>query len=124
MAGQTPIVEGNHAGAHIVDEPSKKIARKKIVILAGATLKAGAVLGMVTASKKYVEFNPAAGDGSQSAKAVLFDNVIDNGSDQEAVANIRECALNAQEVVWKPGMTAGEITAAKAQLDALNIVLC
>jgi hypothetical protein len=124
MAGQTPIVEGNHAGAHIVDEPSKKISRKKIVILTGITLKAGAVLGQVTASKKYVELNPAAADGSQSAAGVLFDNVTDNGADQYAMVHVRECAMNALEVVWKTGMSAGEITTATAQLDALNIVLC
>lgn len=124
MAGQTPIVEGNHAGAHIVDEPSKKISRKKIVILAGVTLKAGSVLGQITASKKYVEVNPSASNGSQVAAAVLFDNVIDNGADQEAIAHVRHCAMNKLEVVWKAGMTAGEINTATGQLDALDIALC
>lgn len=124
MAGQTPIVEGNHAGAHIVDEPSEKISRKKIVILAGVTLKAGAVLGEITASKKHVEVNPSANDGSQNAAAVLFDNVTDNGEDQEVIAHVRQCVMNKLEVVWKSGMTEGEIKAATAQLDALDIVLC
>jgi|GEM_PF-2595770 len=121
---QTPIVEGNHAGAHLVEVPTLAITRKKITLLSDQNLKAGAVLGKITIGGKYKELNPAATDGSEVAAGILFDNEHADGADKEVLADLRHFVANKQEVVWKAGMTAGEITTATAELDALSIVLC
>lgn len=47
---------------------------------AAETWPAGAVLGKVTASGKYVRFDPGAGDGSETPKAVLTQEVTAAGA--------------------------------------------
>jgi hypothetical protein len=48
---------------------------RPVTILTGQNLKRGAVLGVVTASGKYVLSASAAGDGSQTPKAILAADV-------------------------------------------------
>jgi len=48
---------------------------RPVTILAGQNLRRGAVLGLVTASGKYVLSASAASDGSQTPKAVLAADV-------------------------------------------------
>ncbi len=79
-------------------------SRETITVLAGQDLQAGAVLGKVTASGKYKALDPAAVDGS------------------EAAAVVRLAEVNAAELVWPDGITAGEQTTALGQLAALTVI--
>lgn len=118
----TILTEGNHAGEFIVSEVNPMF-REAITVLSGEVLKAGAVLGKITASGKYVEVDPAASDGSQAAAGVLFDNVDATGADKRAVALVRLSVLNAQEIVWPDAISSPNKATAIGQLAALNIVL-
>lgn len=118
---QTPLTQKNGAGAHLVDEPSRHLSRKKVTVT-GGDYPAGQVLGIITASKKYTAHDPAAADGSQVAAAILFDNT-DATTDVEALANTALTAVNKNEITWKAGITAPQIATATAELNTKFIEL-
>jgi hypothetical protein len=74
-------------------------------------------------SKKYVELDPAATNGSQNAAGVLFGPTDATSADTAAVAIVRDAELNAEEVVWPTGISTDDKNAAIAQLEALGILL-
>jgi hypothetical protein len=109
--------EGRYAGEFIVSEGNGRISRETITVLSGQNLQAAAVLGKITASGKYKVLDPAASDGSQTAVAVLYDNV-----DAATADAVRLAEVNGAELVWPVGITAGQKTTALGQLAALNII--
>jgi len=116
------LTEGHYAGEFIVSEGNGRISRETITVLAGENLQAGAVLGKVTASGKYKELTPGAADGSEAAAGILYDTVDATAADAEGVAIVRLAEVNAAEIVWPDGITAGEQTTALSQLAALDII--
>ena len=117
------LQEGQYAGEFIVSEGNGTISRETITVLSGEALEVGAVLGKVTASGKYKALDPAAMDGSQAAVAVLYDAVDASAGDAEGVAILRMAEVNAAELVWPDGITAGQQTTALAQLALLPHVI-
>ena len=116
------LTEGRYAGEFIVSEGNGKISRETITVLSSQTLQAGAVLGKVTASGKYKALDPAAADGPQSAAGIVYDAVDASTADAEGVGVVRLAEVNAAELVWPGGITAGQKTTALGQLTALNII--
>lgn len=57
----------------------------KVTIASSATLTAGAVLGLVTASGKYLLSATGAGDGSETPKAILAQDADASAGDAEAL---------------------------------------
>jgi hypothetical protein len=47
------------------------------------------VLGKITASGKYTEYSDGAADGSETAAAILYDNVDASAGDKDAVVIAR-----------------------------------
>ena len=66
--------------------------------------------------------DPAAADGSQIAAGILNDAVDASAADAEGVAVVRLAEVNAAELIWPAGITAGQKTTALGQLVALNII--
>lgn len=62
------------------------VTTRKIIILSGQNLVAGAVLGKITASSKYILSLSAASDGSQTPDMVLAQDANASGGDIEAIA--------------------------------------
>jgi hypothetical protein len=114
--------EGRYAGEFIVSEGNGRISRETITVLSGQNLQAAAVLGKVTASGKYKVLAPAAVDGSEVAAGILYDAVDASAADAEGVVIIRLAEVNAAELVWPAGITAGQKTTALGQLAAVNII--
>ena len=108
-------------GWYIVAEHSGYYGRDEGVLAAG-TLKAGAVLGRVTATGKYVAFNPGAADGSEEAAAVLYDGADASGGEVDIVVTARATEVRASALAWADGVTDPQKTAAIASLGALGIV--
>lgn len=126
MAPKYPALsEGNYAAAHLVsdEDANGHRSRETIVIAAGANLKAGTVLGKVTASGKYKALTPGAEDGSQTAAGILYGPAPAAAADVRGVANVRETVVNAGEITWPNGITTNDKNAAIAALAALQIVL-
>lgn len=74
-------------------------------------------------SGKYVAFNQDGTNGSEIAAAILYDNVDATSADVEAVAYVRDCEVNGNELTWPSDIEAAEKTAAIAQLAALGIIV-
>jgi hypothetical protein len=106
----------------VVSEGNGRISRETITVLSGQNLQAATVLGKVTASGKYKALDLAASDGSQAAAGILYDAVDASGGDTEGVAIVRLAEVNAAELVWPAGITAGQKTTALGQLTSQNII--
>jgi len=62
------------------------VATRSVIVAAGADLVRGAVLGKITATKKYALSASAAVDGSETPALILAVDVLAAGGDVNAVA--------------------------------------
>lgn len=83
-------------GAAVTNTPKEILNSEKGIIVINVTIKsgegalvAGQVLGIETASEKYVKYDDAAIDGSEVAQAILGDAIDASSSDQLVSAYIR-----------------------------------
>lgn len=111
--------EGRQRAEFIVSEANGSRSRDVVTIITGQNLKAGAVLGKITASGKYTAVNAGAADGSQTAVAVLLDNTDASAADKSAVAILRDAEV-IDDLEWA-ALNAGQITTAKGQLANVGI---
>lgn len=118
------ITEGQHRGEFLVSEANGTRSRGTGTIISGQNLAAGAVVGKITASKKFTELDPDAVDGSEVAAGALYHAVDATGGDVAgAVLILRDAELNEDEVVWPSGISGGEKTTATGELASLGIIL-
>ncbi len=119
-----PIRLGYKTDADVVKTEGKnRISRDEVVLAAGApALRPGAVLGRITASRKYALLAPAAADGSQIAIAVLLENTPAITADRRIVVLARHAEVVLQGLEWPPGIDAGAQSAALAALEERQIV--
>ena len=73
-------------------------------------------------SGKYKEYNPPNTDGSETAVALLLDNVDATSADVTAVAITRNVEVNAAELVWFSGATSDQKNTGLGQLKAQTII--
>lgn len=118
----TTLTEGMHAGGFIVSESNGTRSRVTATLESGQNLDAGTVLGVVTASGKYTQFDQDGADGSESAAGILVYPVDATGGDTACAAIVRDAEVNAAELVWPSDIEPGEKTTALAQLAALGII--
>jgi hypothetical protein len=96
----------------------------QVTVLSGQNLVAGAVVGKVTASGKYVAYdNAGTDDGRRSVAGILVAAVDASGGD---VATGRvllrgPAIVNKNDLTWAAGIDAGEQATAIAALLALGI---
>lgn len=112
-----------HAGGFLIEEGNGDISREVITIASGAgKLRTAAVMGRVTASKKFVPLDPAANDGSETAVAILFRDTDATSADAEATGVVRLATVTAAELVWPAGITDAQKIAALASLATADII--
>ncbi|ORE87732.1 head decoration protein [Aurantimonas sp. 22II-16-19i] len=98
-------------------------SREKVTIASGAgVLKAATVLGKVTASGKYVQFDQDGADGSQTAAGILWEGCDATSADVERVITARDSEVVAEQLIWPDDIIDAERNAALAQLAALGII--
>ena len=119
MANQT---ESRHAGEFLISEANRYRARANITVLSGQNLPAGSVLGKITASGKYKDYDNAAVDGSQAAAGILYEAVDASGGDMKGVAIVRDAEVDDDVINWNAEVGA-DITAGVADLLALGIIV-
>ncbi|MBB6101866.1 hypothetical protein F4827_001714 [Paraburkholderia bannensis] len=73
-------------------------------------------------SSKFKPFDPANTDGSQIPSGILFATKDVTSADKPCAVVTRLAEVNASELVWPTGMSAGAIATALVQLKALTIV--
>lgn len=72
---------------------------------------------------EYGEYNPAASDGTETAKAILFDAVDASSAEQKCVVSVRDCEVTGDELIWKATVTSANKAAATTALASVGIIL-
>ena len=121
------LTEGQHTGEFLLEEPAPKISRKNVTVtVAAATkLQPGHVLAKLSATGKYVPYDDAGSDGSESAAGILYGE-LDNSdgeapADFDAVVIARLAAIRKGDLKWASGVDATAKTHAYTDLEALYI---
>ncbi len=109
------LTEGNHPGEFIISEFGS-ISREEITVVSGQNLVAGTVVGKVTASGKYKNYDDGAADGSEVAAGVLYADVDASAADTAGVILARLAEVNNNLLT---GSDANGVT----DLAALNIIV-
>lgn len=108
---------------YIIFEVGGTLARDVGTIASGSgVLKAGTVLGQITASKKYVPFKPTATDGSEVARAVLYEGCDATTVDVNRTLTSRTTEVAGEALIWGATVTEPQKSAALAALALLHIV--
>lgn len=122
------LTETQHTGEFILGEPDPKISREVVTVTVGAAtkLQSGHVLGVLSATGKYVEYDNAGSDGSEAAAAILYseaDNTDGIGAVDFTCTVIRRlAAVRKDDLKWNSGVDASGKTAAYSDLAALLII--
>lgn len=119
----TTLTETTHPGGFLISEAEGNRARQNVTILSGQDLNAGAVLGIVTDSGKYVEYDSNASDGRETAKAVLFAACDASAGDTVAAIIARDAEVNGDELGYLSGSPAQDVAGAIVDLAAVGIIV-
>ena len=121
-----PVFEQSRATtAHYIVSEAANIyrSREQVIIASGSgVLKAGAILGKVTASGKYAPVNPAASNGTQTAAAILFEGCDATAEDVRRTITARDTEVHADVLIWPAGTTDPQKTTAMGQLASSGII--
>lgn len=108
---------------YIVSEANGFRSRDVGIIASGSgVLKAGSVLGRLTASGKYVPFDPDGEDGSENAAAILYEGCDASDDDVRRTLTARDTEVHADVLLWADGVSDNDKTAALAALADFGIV--
>lgn len=116
--------ERNYPEEVVLSEGPGSRSRDVVVILSGQNLKAGAVLGKITASGKYKQCDNTtpASDGSQNAAAVLLADVDASAADAKGVALTRDAEIKTELLVHNAGASAPNKAAQITNLATFGII--
>ncbi len=117
------IIETSHDAEFLVSEASGTRSREVVTLISGQNLAAGVVLGEITASGKYTQFNQDASDGSQTAAAILRSACDASGGDKQCVVVARDAEVNGAEIAWPSDIETAEKAAGIADLAGEGIVV-
>jgi hypothetical protein len=120
MATQT---ESNYTAEFLLSEGNGSISREEVTIVSGQDLKAGTVLGKITASGKMTAYDDDNGDGSSAAVGILYADIDASAGDVKGTMVARLAEVITGKLIFAGTNDAGDITAGKADLAALNIIL-
>lgn len=117
----TTFTEGPRTAEFLISEANGFRSRDTGLLDAGVvgTLVAGSVLGKVTATGAFAQYNPANADGTQTVAAILFESGV-AGSRRTLV--VRDAEVKASKLAWFSGATVNQIATAVAALKALGLV--
>lgn len=116
MAGSLGVTSTTHddtvliAGDHYSQSP--------ITVVSGtAAMVKGQLVGILTATFKYTDYDPAAADGSEIPRAILSEDVDASAADVDTMA-LFSGVYNADAITWPTVTDAQKNAAIKAMRDA------
>ena len=112
--------ETNHAGEFLLSQANGDRSFEKVVLAAGNNLQAGTVLGKITASGKYSPYNDANIDGTETAAAILYDNVDTSVSGTNADTDV---AVVSRDATVAADSLVGSDVAGVTDLAAIGIIV-
>ncbi len=111
----TSLTNRIRAGGYVQSESNPYIARDHVVIEGGTggagKVYAGTVMGQITASGKYVPWAHGASDGSQTAIAILWDDVDATLGDVVGTITSRLCEVRLADLTYDTGGSVPTMTA-------------
>lgn len=119
----TIIAETSHSHEGIFSEANGTRSRENIIVESGQDLPAMMVLGLVTATSKYAEYNGGLADGTETAVGVLLSAVDASAADVVGVAILRDAEIKLSALQWESGATQQEKDDAVADMLALGIII-
>jgi len=121
----TSFTENNYPLEAILSEANGHRSRETVTILSGQNLKAGAVVGIVTASGKYkiADNVTPASDGSQTAKAVLLEDVDASAADKPGLVLRRDAEVKVGALNYMAGASAGNKASLHGHLATEGIIV-
>ena len=121
----TSFTEKNYAFEAILSEANGHRSREVVTIVSGQNLKAGAVLGKITSGGKYAiaDNHTPASNGSQTAVAVLLEDVDASGGDMPGQILARDAEVKSGMLNYVASATGGEKAAANTALAAVGIIV-
>lgn len=124
----TALTNHGRAGGFIQSEANFSRSRDQVTILGGTggagKLIAGTVLGKLTSGGKYVPSPASGSDGSETAVAILIDDVDATDGDVIAAVFARDGEVRADDLVYESSVDTDNEKAAKAtQLAAVDIIV-
>ncbi|MBU2571182.1 MAG: head decoration protein [Gammaproteobacteria bacterium] len=117
------ITENARPGQFIVAEVLSPEYRQQGVIAEGQNLTAGTVLGKIDVGGKYTALAPAASDGSETAAAILYDDVNATDADQEGLVISRLAVVNGDLLTWPDGIIEDDKADAIAALETKFLIV-
>ncbi|MCP5197540.1 MAG: head decoration protein [Gammaproteobacteria bacterium] len=100
-----------------------ELSRENLTLVSGAGLvKAGTVLGQITASGKYTPYDDGFSDGSETAAAISLYEVDATAADVEVACIARLAAVQTAALQWHANVDATAQTAAYTALAAKTIL--
>ncbi|QHG87942.1 head decoration protein [Xanthomonas sp. NCPPB 1638] len=119
----TTMIELNRTGDFLLSEAPGTYSRENEILAAGQSCVAGTVLGVATASGKYLALDPALATGVEDAAGVLWATTDATDADVAIVVIKRNAEVKAEALIWPDDITAQQKTTAISQLAELGIVL-
>lgn len=117
------LTEKRHAGDFLLSEGDGHFSRDNVTIVSGtAAMQAGTVVGKITATGKYKQYDNQAGDGSEVAAGVLYDNVDASAADVAACIINRTAEVASDLLVWPDGSPV-DVTAGVADLKSIGVIV-
>jgi hypothetical protein len=117
------LTETIGSGAFIASEANGKLSRDNVTVTipANTTLKAGRVMSRLTATGKYVPYDNAGSDGSETAYGILYATLVnDTGSpvDADGVVLNCLCEVAAADLIYEDAAVDADKAAAIVDLAA------
>lgn len=116
------LTENPRAFGFLLSEAPGGLSRENVTIKSGEDLQAGAVLGKITATGKYVAYDSNAIDGSQTAVAVLGAACDASDADTAAAVIARLAPVMSSALVYKDTSPAVDTAGAVVDLAAVFII--
>lgn len=116
------IEESPHVGSHLLREVSG-LSRDEGQLTEGALYLAATVLGKITKTDQFIQWDPTGDDGRQIAVAILYHEVDTREHQKPCVVNARLTAVRASSLIWPESITLAQKTQAIEQLNTQFIVL-
>ena len=117
-----PVTKDPNDFGFVISEANNFRSRETVVVDAsGAALQSGTVLGIVTASGKYVRHDSDASNGSETEAGILAFAI--GAEEAERVIIARDAEVNGGELIYENGANAAAITASNTALASLNIIV-
>lgn len=117
-----PVTMGKLSAEFLISEANDYRSRDEVTVDAtGGALEPGTILGIVTASGKYVRHNAAGVDGSQTEAGILM--VAIGAVEDTRTVIARDAEVSESDLTYEVGADAAQVAASNAALASLGIVV-